>query len=50
MGTQILAELDAELIKKLKKKLIDDGLSYRAWLEQQIREYLAHTSPKEDRS
>ena len=50
MGTQILAELDTELIKKLKKQLIDDGLSYRAWLEQQIREYLAQSPSKEHRS
>ncbi len=49
MGTQILAELDTELVKQLKKKLIDDDLSYRAWLESHVRKYLSQTS-KEDNS
>ncbi len=49
MGTQILAELDTELVKRLKKKLIDDDLSYRAWLERQILEYLAQTSCTEEK-
>ncbi len=44
--SQILAELDTELIKALKKKLIDDGLTYRAWLEQRVQEYLG--LPKEE--
>jgi hypothetical protein len=48
MQTQILAALDSELVKQLKKKLIDDGLSYRAWLERQILEYLALASCKEE--
>ncbi len=38
--SQILAELDTVLVKALKKTLIDDGLTYRAWLEQRVREYV----------
>ena len=37
---QLLVELDPGLVKRLKKRLIDDGLTYKAWVEQRIREYL----------
>ena len=33
--------VDQDLIKALKKQLIDDDLTYRAWLEQRVRAYLA---------
>ena len=37
---QLLVELDPEMVKRLKKRLIDDELTYKAWVEQRIREYL----------
>ena len=37
---QLLAEVEKSLIKELKKKLIDDGITYRDWLERQIWSYL----------
>ncbi len=37
---QLLVELNPELVKRLKKRLIDDELTYKAWVEQRIREYL----------
>ncbi len=37
---QLLVELDPAMIKRLKKRLIDDELTYRAWVERRIREYL----------
>lgn len=38
---QLLAEVEKSLIKELKKKLIDEGMTYRDWLERQIWSYLA---------
>jgi hypothetical protein len=48
---QLLAEVEKSLIKELKKKLIDEGITYRDWLERQIWTYLAKPviEPKEDR-
>ncbi len=37
---QLLVELNPELVKRLKKRIIDDELTYKAWVEQRIREYL----------
>ncbi len=37
---QLLADLDPDLFKRLKKRLIDDELTYKAWVERRIREYL----------
>lgn len=37
---QLLAKLDRELVKRFRKRLIDDEVAYREWLEQRIREYL----------
>jgi hypothetical protein len=36
----LLAEVDPELAKTLKKRLIDGGLTYREWLENAIMDYL----------
>ena len=41
--SQLNAEVDPELAKALKIRLIQDDLTYRAWLERQIREYLSGT-------
>ncbi len=38
---QLNAEIDVELAKSLKIRLIQDDLTYRAWLERQIREYVS---------
>jgi len=38
---QLLAEVESSLIKELKKRLIDEGMTYRDWLERQIAAYLA---------
>lgn len=38
---QLLAEVESSLIKELKKRLIDEGMTYRDWLERQIWTYLA---------
>lgn len=38
--TQMLALVDLKLSKRLKRRLITEGMSYRAWLEARIREYL----------
>ena len=38
--TQLLVKLDKELVKRFKKRLIDDELSFKAWLEQRIKDYL----------
>ena len=38
---QLNAEIDAELAKALKIRLIQDDLTYRAWLERQIRKYVS---------
>ncbi len=48
LRAQLLAEIDPDRIKALKKKLIDDELTYRAWLEQRIQEYLAGRAPRGD--
>ena len=40
---QLLAEVDPALAKKFQKKLIDDGIRYRAWLEARINRYLEET-------
>jgi len=42
---QLLAEMDTALVKALKKRLIDDGLTYRAWLEERVREYVYGKGP-----
>lgn len=42
MRAQLLAEIDVKLIKELKKQLIDEGTTYRDWLERQIGHYLAN--------
>ena len=46
--SQILAEIDTNLVKALKKRLIDDDLTYREWLDRQIRKYLADKPQQED--
>ncbi len=43
--SQLNAEVDPELAKALKIRLIQDDLTYRAWLERQIHEYLSGTEP-----
>ncbi len=45
--SRILAEIDTNLVKSLKKRLIDDDLTYREWLDQRIREYLADKPQQE---
>ena len=40
---QLIAELDPALVKQFQKRLIDDGLTYRAWLEARINRYLEET-------
>lgn len=48
---QLNAGIDSELVKALKIRLIQDDLSYRAWLDQRIREYVgkSRASPKQRR-
>ncbi len=38
--TQLLALIDPALAKALKRKLINQELTYRRWLESRISEYL----------
>lgn len=38
--SQLLVKLDRDLVKRFKKRLIDDELTYKAWLEKTIRDYL----------
>ena len=38
---QILAKIDVNLAKKFKKALIDEEMSFKAWLVVRIREFLA---------
>jgi hypothetical protein len=38
--TQVMARLDPELVKRFRKRLIDDDLNFRAWVDRAIREYL----------
>ena len=38
--TQLLGWIDIKLAKRLKRRLITEDMSYRAWLEARIREYL----------
>ena len=45
--SRILAEIDTNLVKALKKRLIDDDLTYREWLDRQIRKYLDHKPQQE---
>ena len=40
---QLLAEVDPALAKQFQKRLIDDGISYRSWLEARIRNFLEET-------
>ena len=40
---QMLAEVDKAQAKRFRKRLIDDGLTYRAWLEARINRYLEET-------
>ncbi len=40
-NTQILAKIDVTLAKRFKKALIDEEMSFKAWLVSQIREFLA---------
>ncbi len=37
---QLLARVDPDAARRLKKALVDEGLTYRAWLEPRIREFL----------
>ena len=39
----LLAKIDQALAKQFQKRLIDDGISYRAWLETRIRNFLEET-------
>ena len=39
---QILAKIDIALVKQLKKALIDDGMTFKAWLVARIHEFLAN--------
>ena len=39
----LLAKIDPTLAKQFQKRLIDLGVSYRAWLENQIRNFLEET-------
>jgi len=39
----LLAKIDPTMAKRFKKRLIDDGLTYRAWLEARINRYLEET-------
>jgi len=39
----LLAKIDPALAKRFRKRLIDDGLTYRAWLEARINRYLEET-------
>lgn len=43
---QLLAEVDLALAKQFQKKLIDNGISYRSWLETRIRNYLNEETEK----
>jgi hypothetical protein len=43
---QMLVKVRCELAKKFKKKLIDDGLTYKAWLEKQIHTYISVAEEK----
>jgi hypothetical protein len=38
--TQIATNIDPELKKSLYKALIDEGMSFRKWLELKIEEYI----------
>jgi hypothetical protein len=44
----MFAEVEPALAKRLKKRLIDDGKTYRRWLEEAMREYLT-TKPKAEK-
>jgi hypothetical protein len=39
-GKDMFAEVEPDLANELKKKLIDDGLNFRQWLELMIEVYL----------
>lgn len=39
--TQLLgANMEVELVKKLKLKLVREGLTYREWLKIQVAQYI----------
>lgn len=38
---QVLAKIDGTLAKAFKKALIDDEITFKAWLLARIREFLA---------
>ncbi len=40
MKRRLIVELDIELLKRFKKKLIDDDTTYKKWLEDRIKEFL----------
>ena len=39
---RITAEIDFNLIKKFKMKLLSEDIKYRRWLEIKIKEFLGH--------
>ena len=39
---QMLAKVDVDLAKALKKRLIDDDLTFKAWLIARIKEYIGN--------
>ena len=41
----MLVKLDQELVKRFKKKLIDDDLSYKIWIQARIQQYLREPLP-----
>ena len=40
---QLIGKVDREKATALKHRLLDDGLTFRDWLERQIDRYLAST-------
>ena len=47
---QILASVDLDLAKAFQRKLISQELSYREWLESEMRKYLGRKpSPSKTR-
>ncbi len=43
---QLTAVIDRELKKELFKALIDEGITYREWLEKEILSYLKRRGKK----
>ena len=44
--TAMLAMIEPKLAKALKRKLITEELTYRAWLESRIAEFVGHDPSK----